>query len=127
MNQKVVKFGGKENEQDYLAQLVDEGIKVATSSLVYLQELGLNESSQVGDRWLIQDSQGKQVCEVEVEAVKINTFASITNDFAVKESDQSFNNWHDIHWTYYSTLLSKYGKKLTDTTQLECVYFKKLG
>lgn len=50
MNQKVVKFGGKENEQDYLAQLVDEGIKVATSSLVYLQELGLNESSQVGDR-----------------------------------------------------------------------------
>ncbi|EOL50792.1 hypothetical protein [Enterococcus caccae] len=40
MGHKVIKFGEKENEQDQLADLVDSGIKVATSSLLYLQEIG---------------------------------------------------------------------------------------
>ncbi|WP_086315145.1 hypothetical protein A5821_002599 [Enterococcus sp. 7F3_DIV0205] len=126
MGHKVIKFGEKENEQDQLANLVDSGIKVATSSLLYLQEIGVKESTKVGDKWIIQDSQNRKVCEVKVEEVTITTFASITNDFAIKEGDQSFQNWYDIHWKYYTNLLSKYNQEMTDTTKLECVYFKKV-
>ena len=127
MSYKRIKFSEKEEEQDQLARLVDSGIKVATSSLLYLQEIGVKEPTKVGERWGIQDSQNKVVCEVEVESVTINTFSSITNDFAIKEGDQNFQNWYDIHWEYYSTVLSQYNKRLTDTTELECVYFKKIG
>lgn len=99
-------------------------MKVATSSLLYLQEIGVKEPTKVGDKWIIQDSQNKKVCEVEVVNVTIHTFASITNDFAIKEGDQSFQNWYDIHLEY---ILSKYNKRLTGTTKLECVYFKKMA
>ncbi|MGX7412667.1 ASCH domain-containing protein [Enterococcus caccae] len=80
----------------------------------------------MGDKWIIQDSQNRKVCEVKVDEVTIKTFGSITNDFAVKEGDQRFQNWYDIHWKYYTNLLSKYNQELTDTTKLECVYFRKI-
>lgn len=112
MNRKKVKFGGTSKEQDELAGLVEQGVKVATSSLKFFQNEGLAIPTSIGDKWAIENSLGELVCLVEVTAVCYRSFGS-------------FDRWYSIHSVYYSHLLNKHKQELTDQTILECVYFKK--
>lgn len=119
-----VRFGGTIEEQNELSQLVLIGEKVATSSLLELKKE--KDLTSVGDIWQIQDGFKQDICMVKVSEVEIKKFKDITEDFAIKEGDGSFNNWLEIHKNYYSFLLNKNGKLLEDTTLLECVYFEKI-
>ncbi|EOL41643.1 hypothetical protein RV11_GL002834 [Enterococcus phoeniculicola] len=125
MNRKKVKFGETSKEQDELAGLVEQGVKVATSSLKFFQDEGLSVPTSIGDKWAIENSLGELICLVEVTAVCYQTFSKIDETFAIAEGDGSFDRWYSIHSVYYSHLLNKYKQELTDQTILECVYFKK--
>lgn len=126
MDRKEVKFGGSSKEQDELADLVEQGIKTATSSLKFFQDEGLSDPTNIGNQWAIKNSRNEQVCFVEVTDVCYRRFGEIDEAFAVAEGDGTFDKWYSIHAAYYSYLLSKYKQELTDQTLLECVYFKKL-
>jgi uncharacterized protein YhfF len=118
-----VKFGGTAKEQDELAEKVLKGEKSATSSLLYLQEIGEVSGTNVGDIWLIENSTGQSQAKVKVSNVAYVPFGEVKEHFALLEGDGSFQNWYQIHKEYYGSLLEKYGKELTDDTVLECVYF----
>lgn len=121
---KKIKFGGTPQEQKYLSNLVLTGMKTATSSLVELQELGKISPTNIGDMWSILDDKDSPVCKVKVIDVQLIPFGEIDTDFAILEGDETYENWHEIHFTYYSSLLSQFNRKLTNNTLLECVYFE---
>lgn len=119
-----VKFGGTSEEQNELSQLVLIGDKTATSSLLELKTK--KNITHKDDIWKILNGSNEYVCTVRVIKVENKEFQEITEEFAIKEGDGTFKNWLDIHSNYYSFLLKKIGKELTETTLLECVYFEKI-
>lgn len=119
----IIQFGGTEEEQNELANLVKIGEKTATSSLVEIQQE--EDLTQIGDIWKIHDGKSRFICFVEVENVVLKKFSEIDEEFALLEGDGSLKNWTRIHHSYYSFLLEKVGKQLSSETFLECVYFKK--
>ncbi|WP_314208399.1 ASCH domain-containing protein [Vagococcus salmoninarum] len=120
---EIVAFGSSESEQTDLAQLVLQGVKVATSSLAELYPLRQQPLTQVGDIWQIQDGQQRVICYVQVTNVLEQPFGKIDSTFALEEGDGSYANWHQIHETYYASLLKKYGRTLTSQTPLICTWF----
>lgn len=116
-----IQFG---DNTDELAGKVLSGEKTATSSLHDYYRLQLKEMSNVGDYAEILDSNGKEVCIVEIEKIEIIKFKDITERFAMEEGDGSLDNWLKIHTHYYSGLLAKIGKELTSNTELVCEWFK---
>lgn len=121
-----VKFGGTEKEQNELAKKVITGEKTATSSLMYLQEIGKVSQTSIGDIWIIEDGSGNPKAKVKVTKVEPISFGKITEEFALLEGDGSYQNWYDIHHAYYGDVMKKYGQILTDETILECVYFNRI-
>ncbi|MBO0477660.1 ASCH domain-containing protein [Vagococcus sp. DIV0080] len=121
---KVVRFGSERDEQTYLAHLVLDGVKIATSSLKELQELMTKPKTSLNDRWIIQNGWAEEVCQVDVTTVELIPFGEVTERFAIDEGDGSYENWYNIHSHYYQQLLNKYDRVLSDETILECVYFK---
>lgn len=119
----IIQFGGTQEEQTELANLVEIGEKTATSSLVEIKQE--EDLTQIGDIWEIHDGKNHFICFVEVENVVFKKFSEVDEEFALLEGDGSLENWTRIHHSYYSFLLEKIGKKLNSETLLECIYFKK--
>lgn len=120
---EIVAFGSSESEQTYLAQLVLQGDKIATSSLAELYHLRQLPLSKIGDIWQIQDGQQHVICYVQVTKVLEQPFGKIDSTFALAEGDGSYANWYQIHETYYTRLLKNYGGTLTNQTPLICTWF----
>lgn len=121
---EIIKFGGTPKEQKYLSNLVLTGLKTATSSLYDLQTLNHIAPTIVGDIWYIHDDEDSCVCKVKVTAVDLVPFGEVKPAFAISEGDKTYENWYEIHFAYYSSLLSKLNRKLSSDTLLECVYFE---
>lgn len=124
---EVIKFGGTSEEQTYLADLVLKGEKTATSSLKILQNLTDKKATKVGDIWQIKNGLNEDICVVEVIRVDVILFGDIDETFAIYEGDGTLANWYDIHFNYYSKLLSSYEHLLINETELECVWFKRIN
>lgn len=124
---EIIQFGGTKEEQTELAELVLNSEKKATSSLKILQDLGLTKESRVGDMWSICDGEGIELCRTVVEKVEIRLFGQVDEAFAILEGDGSFINWYEIHFNYYKMLLERHGLELTNETELECVYFRRIN
>lgn len=118
-----IKFGSKEKEIDDLAEKVLKGEKTATSSLLDYYTLGLKQLSQIGDLAYILNSRDEKLAIVKIEKIEIIRFKDITDAFAKEEGDGNFENWFNIHHSYYSQQLAKIGKQLTDDTELVCEWF----
>ncbi|MDR2278266.1 MAG: ASCH domain-containing protein, partial [Vagococcus sp.] len=80
-----------------------------------------------GDIWQIKNGLNKDICVVEVIRVDVILFGDIDETFAIYEGDGTLANWYDIHFNYYSKLLSSYELLLTNETELECVWFKRIN
>lgn len=124
---EIIQFGGTKEEQTELAELVLNGVKTASSSLKILQDLGIAKESRVGDMWSICDGEGIELCRTVIEKVETRLFGEVDEAFAILEGDGSFSNWYKIHFNYYKMLLSKHSLELTDETDLECVYFRRIN
>lgn len=124
---EVIKFGGTKEEQTYLADLVLRGEKNATSSLKILQNFTDRKATKIGDIWQIRNGLNEDICVVEVIEVDVILFGDIDEVFAIQEGDGTFDNWYDIHFNYYSKQLLIYELLLTNETELECVWFKRIN
>ena len=115
-----IQFG---SDADELAKKVQTGEKIATSSLYDYYCMHLKEMIKENEYASILDSQGREVCIIQINRIKIIEFQNITNEFAIDEGDGDLENWLKIHTEYYSLLLDKIGKRLTGETKLLCEWF----
>ena len=116
-----IQFG---SDPDGLAEKVAAGGKTATSSLYDFYRMNIKEMTKVGEYASVTGADGTEKCIVRIERTEVMRFGDITESFAIEEGDGSLENWLEIHTEYYSSLLERMGRKLTDETELLCEWFK---
>lgn len=108
-------FGDPESV-DYIADLVKNGIKTATSSALELYEEN-ERIPQVGDYNVILDSQNLPVCVTQTKVVEIVPFNQIMVEHAYHEGEgnRSYEYWHNAHVKFLMqnlNLLTKFSQIL---------------
>ena len=111
---------------DELGALIVQGTKTATCSALWEWESEGNSIPQVGLITIALDGRGEPLCIVETVEVTIRKYNQVDSDFAHDEGegDLSLNYWREAHRNYFSRLLLKIGKELSEDMPLVCERFK---
>ncbi len=67
---------------DELGELVRQGKKTATASLVWIFEEGIEPYPEVGDYHIILDGQDQPICIIQTTELTINTFDEVGQEHA---------------------------------------------
>ena len=110
---------------DYLASLVLNKEKTATSSLYILYELKGKKLPKIGDYSVILNSSNEAVCIIKTTNVYITTFNEITQMHAYKEGegDKSLKYYKEIHEKFFNNCLKPYNMKFTSDMKIVCEEF----
>ena len=106
-------FCSDENSANHLADLVVQGEKRATASLIWSYEAENEPLPEVGQLNVITNWDGEPQCIVEVIEVEITPFNEVTAEFAFieGEGDKSLEYWRKVHWEFFSMECDEIGKK----------------
>jgi uncharacterized protein YhfF len=98
-------FGNTPDMKDSLADLVLNGRKRATTSLVWGYEKSPGEKlPTVGGHSIILNSAGEPICIIETMKVEKRKFSQIDDEYAFieGEGDRSLKYWREGHWRFFS-------------------------
>lgn len=110
------------------AQLILQGVKKATSSLLWEYLAQDKPLPQNGSLSIVQDGQGEAACVVETTWVAIKLFSEVDADFAKDygEGDGTLAGWRAMCWEYYSAQCEAEGWSPSESMPLVCERFKVL-
>ena len=85
-----------------IAELVLNGTKTATGSVLWSYEADKKPLPVVGDLWIVTAGSDVPVCIIETTDVRIIPFDEVTADYARDggEEDRSLASWRKIYWEY---------------------------
>ena len=119
---EVFKFG---DDCDYLANLVKDGIKTATSSLLKLYEIENSRIPEIGDIGIILDSLDNVVCVIQNIKVSINSFLMIDDYIAKCEGEgDTLDFWRKTHESFFKKEVVNYGVDFSFTDEVVVEFFK---
>ncbi|KJY54871.1 Uncharacterized protein JF75_18800 [Lactobacillus kimbladii] len=118
-------FGSNKKDADELAELVDKGIKTATTS-EYIP--GDEDMPKAGDWNIILDSQGDPVCVVQNKVVEIIPYNQISAEHAYHEGegDRSYQYWRKVHDQFFEDEFKANGQKFYPQAPMVCEIFEKV-
>lgn len=121
-------FGDSQDMADQLGALVRDGIKTATSVLMYEIESGADWAGQVGDIELVTDWAGDPLCIIELTEVRRIPFHAVDESFAhdYGEGERTLAWWRQALWSYYSRRCQLLGRVPDENMLLECTRFRLL-
>ena len=72
------------------------------------------------------DGRGEPLCIVETVEVSIRQYNEVDADFARDEGegDLSLNYWREAHRNFFSRVLPKFGKEVSEDMPLVCERFR---
>lgn len=116
-------FGG---DPDGLVQLVEEGIKTATSSAYLWYELENEPLPKVNDYSVILDSCDEARCIIQTIKVSIVPFNQVSEEHAYKEGERNrtLQDWRDIHEEFFKGELESIHKEFSEDMLVVCEEFK---
>ncbi len=119
-------FGSGAEMADELSTLVVQGIKTATTSVVWEYEIEGEALPQVGELSIILDGKGDPICIIETTEIEVKPFNQVDARFAYDEGegDRSLAYWHDAHWGYYQRELAKIDKAPHPEMEVVCERFR---
>lgn len=119
-------FGMDSKTANELADLVDKGIKTATTSAYGLDD---EELSKVGEYNIILDGNENPICVTQTKVVYIMPYNLITPEHAWHEGegDRSYNYWRKVHDKFFEEEFKLYGKKFYEQAPMVCEVFEKIG
>ena len=119
-------FGNTPKMADDLGELVRQGKKTATATLVWLFEAGIEPYPEVGDYHIILDGQGRPICIIQTTGLSVHAFDEVDAEHAYLEGegDRSLRYWREAHWAFFSEESSKLGRKPEPRTPVLCEKFK---
>ena len=114
------------DDTDHLAELVNFGIKTATSSLKCLYELEGEPLPQPGEYSVILDSNEEAVCIIRTTKVYIVPFNKVSEEHARHEGegDRTLAYWRRVHQAFFAEELKAVGKAFDDEIDIVCEEFK---
>ncbi|BDU50031.1 ASCH domain-containing protein [Haliovirga abyssi] len=109
-------FGDNKDMADNLAKLVKQGIKKATTGLLYFYESEKYPLPKLGELNIVTDYNGVAQCVVKTTKVNIKPFKDVTEDFARTEGegDKSLEYWRKAHIDFFSRELKEVGKEFNE-------------
>lgn len=124
--QEAFQFGA---EPDHLLDLVIKQHKRATSSLFDLYKRYEQRVPTVGDYYILLDSLRKPQAVVQITAVELLQFGSMTQMQTELEGEGSYDQWLEAHKKFFNSQLEGTELNLNAETQIvfeqfKCVYHK---
>jgi len=109
-------FCSDEDSANHLADLVVQGEKRATASLLWSYEADNDPLPEVGQLSVITNWEGEPQCIVGVTEVEIKPYNEVTAEFAFieGEGDKSLEYWRRVHWEFFSTECEEIGRDPTE-------------
>jgi uncharacterized protein YhfF len=119
-------FGDSGAMADELGQLVRDGIKTATCSLLWEHETDGEAIPQAGELSIILDGSGHPLCLIQTFEVEIKPYSEVDAQFAYDEGegDRSLAYWRDAHWRFFSRVCERINCRVSETMPLVCERFR---
>ena len=120
-------FGNTKDMADELADLVNKGIKTATTSAFELYEAG-EHIPQVGEYNIILNGLEEPVCITQTKVVYITPYNLISPEHAWHEGegDRSYKYWKKVHDDFFHEEYNRVGKKFYEQAPMLCEVFEKI-
>jgi uncharacterized protein YhfF len=122
---EVFRIGNSPEGADTGAALIKQGLKTATSSLLWTYEATNKPLPEVGSLSIVTDSGGDPVCVIETLAVEVKAFADVDEPFAYEygEWDRTLETWRAHCWELNAPRCHALGKVPTPEMPLVCERF----
>jgi uncharacterized protein YhfF len=119
-------FGHGPEMADELGQLVYEGVKTATASLLWEYEAEGEQLPQPGDLSIILNGAGEPICIIETTEIRVLPFNQVDPAFAYDEGegDRSLAYWRDVHWHFFGETCKAIQREPSQTMPVVCERFR---
>lgn len=119
-------FSDSASSANALAQLVWEGRKRATASLLWFYQSRGKALPKAGDLSVVTLWLGTPVCVIETTEVRVLPFAQVDAAFAADEGegDLSLAYWRKVHWDYFSRECRTIGRLPDEQMPVVCERFR---
>lgn len=97
-------FDNNKKSADALAELVKDGIKRATTSLLYWYEKGDETIPAADDINIVTDYEGTAKCIIKTHRVTVLPFHKVSAEMAATEGegDKSLEYWRRVHISFFT-------------------------
>ncbi len=121
-------FGNTSEMAKELLELVLEGKKTATASLVWFYEKNPQDAPVPDGLSVVTDFEGNPRCVVQTAELRVLPFNEVDAEFAFDEGegDQSLDYWRQVHWDYFAKECIELGKEPDLEMPVNCERFKLL-
>ena len=121
-------FGNTSEMARHLAELVLQGEKRATATLLESAELH-PESAPVDDGFsVVTDYEGNPRCIIQTTEIRVLPFTEVDAEFAFDEGegDKSLEYWRRVHHDFFTKDAAENGVKFHEKSLVACERFKLL-
>ncbi len=119
-------FGDSPQMAAELGQLVREGRKTATASLMWSWEEEGDLLPVAGEREVVIDWAGRPLAVIELTEVSVVPFIDVDARFAEDEGegDRSLDYWRAAHRSFFERECSRIRRQMTEDAPVVCVRFR---
>ena len=111
---------------DWLADLVVEGKKTATTSGFVFYELEKEAIPKAGEYYIVLDGQEEPVAVIQIQSVEVVPMNEVTEEFALAEGEGDYRFWWEAHEKFFTELLKEYDMEFSPNMLVVCERFKKV-
>lgn len=111
---------------DWLADLVIQGKKTATTSGYVFYELEKEALPQVDEYYIVLNGAEEPVAVIQIQSVNVLPMNEVTEEFALAEGAGDYDFWWDAHEKFFTELLKAYNKEFSPDMLVVCERFKKV-
>lgn len=111
---------------DWLADLVVQGKKTATTSGYVFYELEKEPIPQAGEYYIVLNAQEEPVAVIQIHSVEVLPMNEVTEEFALAEGEGDYQFWWQAHEKFFTELLKDYDIEFSPDMVVVCERFKKV-
>lgn len=118
-------FGGNSQDANVLSDLINRGIKTATTSVYDPDE----DVPTVGQYAIVLNGENKPVCVIRNKTVEIMPFKNVSAEHAYLEGegDRSYDYWRKIHEKFFAwECRENLNTIFSENTEVVCETFEKV-
>jgi uncharacterized protein YhfF len=106
-------FGFTREDASEVVDLVLQGTKTATGSVLWSYESDGRPIPQVGDYWIVTDGNENSVCIIQTTDISIIPYDEVPETYAREgaEGDGTLATWRPIYWQYIVSECRRIGRK----------------
>lgn len=105
-------FGFTKEDASEIADLVLDGVKTATGSVLWSYEADDKPIPRVGDHWVVLDGASVPICVIRTTDIEIIPFDEVSEIYAREggEEDRTLKTWRPIYWSYILSECKRIGR-----------------